>query len=72
MDDERVTLANLRVELRCRCEAAGGQSAWARRTGFSASYVSDLLTDRREPSEAIANALGFVREVTFRKIAKGA
>lgn len=54
--------------LRSRCAAAGGQQAWARRFGFSPQYVCDVLKGRRDVSEAVANALGFVREVRFRKL----
>lgn len=54
--------------LRSACAAAGGQSAWAARHGFSPQYVCDVLRGRRDVSEALANALGLVREVRFRPL----
>ncbi len=42
-------------------EAAGGLRAWGRQHQFTASYVSDVLNGRRNPSERLARAVGFVR-----------
>lgn len=47
------------------CEAAGSQSAWAAKAGFSPSYVSQVLSGHREISEAMANALGHFKEIRF-------
>ena len=52
------------------CATAGSMSAWARANGIPVSTVSETVSGKREPSEAIANALGLVRLVVFRKIAK--
>jgi DNA-binding transcriptional regulator YdaS (Cro superfamily) len=60
--------ADLIAILRSECIAAGGQQAWARGKGFSPQYVNDVLRGRRDVSEAMANALGFVREVRFRPL----
>jgi hypothetical protein len=54
--------------LRSACAHAGGQRAWARSKGFSEQIVCDVLRGRRDVSEAMANALGFVREVRFRPL----
>ncbi len=51
--------------LRSACAAAGGQGVWAAAHGFSPQYVSDVLHRRRDVSEAMGNALGFLREVRF-------
>lgn len=51
--------------LRSACAAAGGQHAWARAHGFSPQYVCDVLKRRRDVSEAMANALGFLKQVRF-------
>jgi hypothetical protein len=59
------TQGDLLAILRSECAAAGGQSAWAASKGFSPQYVCDVLKGRRDISEAMANALGFLREVRF-------
>ena len=41
-------------------ELAGGQAAWARKHGIPRSVVSETLARRREPSEVVINALGYV------------
>ena len=60
----------MRRELQLACVGAGSQQAWARQAGLSASYVSDVLSGRRDVSEAIANALGYVRRVAFHTMAR--
>jgi hypothetical protein len=60
-----ISPAVLLMKLSQACECAGGQSAWARVAGIPPSVVSETLARKREPSEAIANALGFLRVVTF-------
>jgi DNA-binding transcriptional regulator YdaS (Cro superfamily) len=52
-------------ELRRRCEAAGGQSAWAAEAGVASQYVSDVVRGRREPGPRIIAGLGLRREVRF-------
>lgn len=56
---------DLVVELVRQCRAMGGQAAWARARGIPASTVSETLSGKREMSEAIINALGFVRAEFF-------
>lgn len=41
-------------------EKAGGQSAWARAHGLHRSNVNEMLSGKRDLSEAVINALGFV------------
>jgi hypothetical protein len=60
--------ADLIALLRLECERAGSVGAWARARGFSPGTVFDVLSGRRDVSEAIANALGFAREVRFRPL----
>lgn len=50
----------IRSLLFAQCEQAGGLRAWARRHGVPVSLVSETLSGRRPPGEAIANALGFL------------
>lgn len=47
------------------CEHAGGQQAFARKAGLPVSVVCETLKGKREPSEAVANAVGFMRRVVF-------
>ncbi len=56
----RSVRSNLRQMLAEQCAAAGGQAQWARVHGFSKSYVSELLSGRRDISDAVAIALGFL------------
>jgi hypothetical protein len=65
MTRNAATQADLLAILRSECAAAGGQQAWARAHGFSPQYVCDVLKGRRDISEAMGNALGFMREVRF-------
>lgn len=65
MSRNAATSADLIAVLRSACEAHGGQAAWAAKHGFSPQYVCDVLKRRRDVSEAMANALGFLREVRW-------
>jgi hypothetical protein len=47
------------------CNAAGGQSNWAKTAGVSAQYVTDVLKRRRKPGDAISRALGYERRETY-------
>lgn len=60
--------AEMRAELDRQVEAAGGQSAWCRKTGISQTAVSLVQNGHREMSETIANALGFISERKYRQI----
>ena len=62
-----MTLSDLYADLRNACEAAGGQSAWAKRHGISVSYVSDVLNARTDPGEKILAALGLVARTTYHR-----
>nr|WP_314074712.1 hypothetical protein [uncultured Roseococcus sp.] len=50
------------------CAAAGGQNAWAARHGLSRQYVSDVMNARRQPGEAILQALGLQRATRYVKM----
>lgn len=55
-------IATMRSILADAVEMAGGQNAWARKTGIPQSVVSETLNERREVSESIVNALGYVTQ----------
>lgn len=54
-------------ELRKACDDAGSQLAWAEANGLSPSFVSDVLKERRDPSDRLSEALGFERVTMYRK-----
>lgn len=58
--------------LRQRCNAAGGQSAWAKAHGVSPQYVCDVLSARREPGDSILASLGLRRVVRYAEVRKTA
>jgi hypothetical protein len=62
-----MTSDQLRQRLERECRKAGGQTAWAYEHGLSVAYVSDVLRKQREPSSTIARALGYQRQMIFRK-----
>jgi hypothetical protein len=62
---EPATSAEVIAVLRSECARSGGQNVWARGHGFSPQYVCDVLRGRRDVSEAMANALGYFRQVRF-------
>ena len=53
-------------ELRKRVELSS-QTSVARELGITISMVNDLVRERRDISERIAEALGYTREMIFRK-----
>lgn len=55
----------LRVQLARKIKQAGGQTAWARATGWSTTYVNDLLKGRKTFSSEIADALGYERRIVY-------
>ncbi len=63
-----LTTADLIRELSQACEQ--GQSAWAAKHGIARSVVSDVLAGRRDPSEAVINALGYFRVVRYVPVRK--
>lgn len=52
-------------------QAKPTQSAWAKKHGVAAAYVSDVINGRREPGKAILDALGLERIVTYRRKKEG-
>jgi transcriptional regulator with XRE-family HTH domain len=53
--------------IRRLADEAGGQSHLAEKLGVSRMYITDVLKGRREPAEKILSAMGYEREVTYRK-----
>ncbi len=62
-----MTTEDVREMLFDACYEAGSQSAWARCADVSQAYVNDVLRGRREPGEAILQALGLERVTAYRK-----
>lgn len=60
----------IRLYLRDEIDRVGTQKAFADKHKLSPAYISDTLSGRRDPSEAILDALGLERVVTYRKKAK--
>ncbi len=56
------------AELKHQCRKSGSQRVWAREHGISEQHLSDVLNGRRDISEDIANACGFMRVVTYQRI----
>ena len=54
--------------LRREIEAAGGVRPFSRKVGINQATVSQAANARIPIPEAVANALGFLRIVAFRKI----
>jgi hypothetical protein len=65
--DEAMAMSaqDLRDELAQQVEMAGGQVAWGRLRGVAVSQVCETLSGRREASESIINAMGFLRVVRY-------
>ena len=55
-------------DLRQKAEQIG-QTQLAKDLGISLSMMNDLVHGRRDISERVAEALGYSREIIFRKIA---
>ena len=51
--------------LRTLVRELGSQKAAAKRLGFTASFINDVLQGRREMTEALAAKLGFKRVVSY-------
>lgn len=60
-----LTSNDLRGELLRGVNSVGGQSAWSRKHGIAQSTLSQVLSDQREPTEAIINALGYTRVTRY-------
>jgi len=61
----RLTADQVRERLKADCEAAGGQSAWARQHCIQQSTLSNSLAGRRGIATPILRALGLRRGGTF-------
>ncbi len=46
---------------------AGSQKAFAAKAGLSPAYVNDVLQHRREPADAILDAVGLERDTVYRR-----
>jgi len=55
-------IAAMKSVLADAVDLAGGQRAWARKTGISQTDVSLTLNGHREISQPILNALGYVTQ----------
>ena len=62
-----MTAQEVRDALRRACNAAGTQKAWADMHDLSPAYVSDVIAGRRDPGQAILDALQLEAMVTYRK-----
>ena len=60
--------SDMRAKLRDAVARDGGQARWAHQHEIAPTVVCDVLAGRREVSEAIANALGYVRRVTYQQV----
>jgi len=56
---------DVRVLLKAECDKAGSQRAWAKAHGVSAAYVSDVLSDRRNPGRSILAPLGLIETTRY-------
>lgn len=63
-----MTLDQVLTLLRRECEKAGSQHAWAKASGVTGAYVSDVLNRRREPGAGILAPLGLEKVETYRRI----
>ncbi|NHN85782.1 hypothetical protein GOB93_14190 [Acetobacter musti] len=55
-----ISFDSMRKVLRYDVAGSGGQSAWAQKHGICVSTVCEILNNKREPTEAVINALGYV------------
>jgi hypothetical protein len=55
-----IPFASARTILAEQVELVGGQARWAAKHGICRSVVCDILSGRKDPSEAVINALGYV------------
>lgn len=61
---------DVRKLLQDECEKAGSQKTWAKRHKLTGAYVSDVLSDRRQPGAAILAALKLQRVVLYKSLNK--
>lgn len=67
-----MTPAQVRRLLDEMADKAGNQKRLAAQLDVSESYLSDVMTGRREPGEKLLEALGLERVVTYRTAGVGA
>ena len=63
-----LSASQLRVEIGRQIRTEGGLCAWCDARGLSYSSVSLAVNGRRDVSEAVANAAGFLREISYRSL----
>ncbi|PPD06299.1 MAG: hypothetical protein CTY28_14540 [Hyphomicrobium sp.] len=67
-----LTADEVRAALRADMKRLGiNTSTWAERHAFSVTFVSAVLTGKKEPSEKLCAALGIERRVTVTYVRKG-
>lgn len=66
-----MTPSQVRKLLDDMADTAGSQKNLAAQLDVSESYLSDVLTGRREPGEKLLEALGLERVVTYRTVGVG-
>jgi len=61
------TESEVRTALLLAIEFEGSQQAFAKATGFSKQYINNVVRQHRSTtiSDALANALGFTRQVSY-------
>jgi transcriptional regulator with XRE-family HTH domain len=63
------TKTDVLKELAKRLKAADGhQTKVAQDLGVSKTYLNDVVNGRRDPGTKLLNALGFTKEVSYRRI----
>jgi hypothetical protein len=63
-----LSASQLRLEIARQIRTEGGLCAWCDARGLSYSSVSLAVNGRRDVSEAVANAAGFLREISYRSL----
>ena len=61
-----LSLEEVRQRLQNQVNAAGGQTAWAKRHGVSLAYVNDVLKSRRLPGNKITKSMGLEGALLWR------
>lgn len=63
---DALTQDEMRAELKRQVDAAGGLMVWCRVHGFTHPSVSAAIRGERDVSESMANACGFLAQMTFK------
>lgn len=63
------TKRDVLAALNAACRPFGGQAKLARKAGVSTAYINMVVKHRRELTEPIANALGFMQTISYQRIA---